>query len=280
MHIFYICSILCSSDIIAAVTIVKFEEQPKLFSTILGEGLYNDAVAIILCQTMELFVKPGADGKVKHFQGTTPLLIVLNFIELTFFSVLIGVVFGVIPSLLTKHWRFLSHSAIIETSLLLCFAMCSYYVSELFDMSGIVTLLCCALVMSHYTWYNLSPQGKHVTSVTFQALGFLAEAAVFSFVGVSVPYYIDLVPYCVPFIIAEFFIVIIGRYTAIYLSYYLFACFPGAKENNLSFPQVTFISWAALIRGAIAFGLVAKVDKTYLEIRHQAKKPECYTREF
>ena len=46
--IFYVCSILCSSDIIAAVTIIKFDEQPKLFSIILGEGLFNDAVAIIL----------------------------------------------------------------------------------------------------------------------------------------------------------------------------------------------------------------------------------------
>ena len=54
---FYICSILCSSDIIAAVTIIKFEEQPKLFSTILGEGLFNDAVAIILYQTMKKIAK-------------------------------------------------------------------------------------------------------------------------------------------------------------------------------------------------------------------------------
>lgn len=46
--IMLICSILCSSDIIAAVTIIKYEEQPKLFSIILGEGLANDAVAIIL----------------------------------------------------------------------------------------------------------------------------------------------------------------------------------------------------------------------------------------
>jgi len=52
IQIIYICSILCSSDIIAAVTLVKFEDQPKLFSTILGEGLFNDAVAIILFQTM------------------------------------------------------------------------------------------------------------------------------------------------------------------------------------------------------------------------------------
>ena len=34
-------------------------------------------------------------------------------------------------------------------------------------MSSIVTILTTSLVQSHYAWYNLSPQGKHVTSVTF-----------------------------------------------------------------------------------------------------------------
>lgn len=48
----FISSIFCSSDIIAAITIVKFEDQPKLFSIILGEGLFNDAVAVILFETM------------------------------------------------------------------------------------------------------------------------------------------------------------------------------------------------------------------------------------
>ena len=58
METLFICSIFCSSDIIAAVTIIKFEDQPTLFSIILGEGLFNDAVAIILFQTMkEMLVK-------------------------------------------------------------------------------------------------------------------------------------------------------------------------------------------------------------------------------
>jgi NhaP-type Na+/H+ or K+/H+ antiporter len=47
-EVLFICSIFCSSDIIAAVTIIKFEDQPTLFSVILGEGLFNDAVAVIL----------------------------------------------------------------------------------------------------------------------------------------------------------------------------------------------------------------------------------------
>lgn len=37
-----------ASDSVAALTLVKASEFPKLFSIIFGEGLVNDAVAIIL----------------------------------------------------------------------------------------------------------------------------------------------------------------------------------------------------------------------------------------
>jgi sodium/hydrogen exchanger-like protein 6/7 len=126
-------------------------------------------------------------------------------------------------------------------------------------MSGIVSLLVCSLLQSHYAWYNLSPQGQHVTSVTFQTLGYISEAAVFAYIGLSATHYIFNTSFCWKFVLAEFFIIIIGRYIAIYSSYYTFACCKGKKANKLEFSQLTFISFAALIRGAIAFGLVTKV---------------------
>lgn len=43
-----ISAMLSSSDAIAAVSIVNFNDQPQLFSIIFGEGIVNDAVAIIL----------------------------------------------------------------------------------------------------------------------------------------------------------------------------------------------------------------------------------------
>jgi len=49
---FVISSLLCSSDVIAAISIIKYEEQPKLFSLVFGEGIVNDAVAIILFNTV------------------------------------------------------------------------------------------------------------------------------------------------------------------------------------------------------------------------------------
>ncbi|MCA9735966.1 cation:proton antiporter [candidate division KSB1 bacterium] len=39
---------ISASDAVAALTIIKATEFPKLFSIVFGEGLVNDAVAIIL----------------------------------------------------------------------------------------------------------------------------------------------------------------------------------------------------------------------------------------
>lgn len=46
------CSLLCSSDVIAAISLIKPTEQPKLFSVVFGEGVSNDAVSIILFNTV------------------------------------------------------------------------------------------------------------------------------------------------------------------------------------------------------------------------------------
>lgn len=158
----YMCAILTGSDIIAAVTLVKFDDQPTLFSCILGEGLFNDVVVIILYQSMKEIAEE------KHVDPVnTPLAGVGKFFKLSIVSILLGLVCGTIATLMAKYMRFISHSAIVESSLLLAWAMLGYLVSELLAMSAICTLLVTSIVFSHYTWYNLSPQGQHVTSVTF-----------------------------------------------------------------------------------------------------------------
>lgn len=45
-------ALLCSSDVVAAVSIVSYEAQPKLFSCVFGEGVFNDIVSIILFNTV------------------------------------------------------------------------------------------------------------------------------------------------------------------------------------------------------------------------------------
>lgn len=41
-------STMCASDAVAALTMIKADQYPKLFSVVFGEGMINDAVAIII----------------------------------------------------------------------------------------------------------------------------------------------------------------------------------------------------------------------------------------
>lgn len=41
-------ALLCSSDPIASISIIKNDEYPRIFSLIFGEGITNDAFSIIL----------------------------------------------------------------------------------------------------------------------------------------------------------------------------------------------------------------------------------------
>lgn len=214
-----------------------------------------------------------AQGEAYQSNLMTYWKVLVGFFQLSSSSVLIGAVFGFMCSYITKKWRFYSLSAINESTLFICFALFAYFVSELLHQSGIVTLLTVSLVMSHYAFYNLSPQGKEVTYVTFQTLGYISEATVFGFIGISATFYLYSKPICWSFIVAEFFIVIIGRFVGVYFSYYLFEICSRSRCDNsaLTFRQLTFIAWAALIRGAIAFALVLQIGDD-LEVEVEGKE--------
>ena len=97
IEIVFLCSLLCSSDIIAAVTIVNEDEQPKLFSIVLREGLFNDAVSIVLFETMREFAND--PEKAKDFELWP---IIVNFLKLLSLSILVGLIAGFVYSFLTK----------------------------------------------------------------------------------------------------------------------------------------------------------------------------------
>ncbi|MFN9903190.1 MAG: cation:proton antiporter, partial [bacterium] len=96
----YMCSILTGSDIIAAVTLIKFDDQPKLFSIILGEGLFNDVVVIILYQTMKKISEDPNKDNISPYK--TPLIAIYDFLLLTVVSLAIGIFCGFSATLMTK----------------------------------------------------------------------------------------------------------------------------------------------------------------------------------
>lgn len=248
---------LCSSDIIAAVSLVKYKDYPKIFSILLGEGLWNDAVAVVLAQSAEKLV-------VKHqtYTFATVGLMVGNFLLLSLVSGLIGLVGGIISGLMTKHFKFLTRNSIHETFLLLTIAFLSYYIADLFEMSGIISIIVTAVMQAQYAWYNLSPQGKSVTAVTIQTLGYFSEALIFSYIGLGI-FKQPQQDWSISFICIELVLIVFARITSVLAVEYLFALC--GAEHTLKFKELVFLSYAGMIRGAIALGLAIKGEHFFSE---------------
>ena len=157
-------SLLCSTDVIAAISMVKYEEQPTLFSLLFGEGIVNDAVAIILFNTvLKFFFTDGG----REFTWTAPIEILGDFLLLGAGSLAIGVVVGVIASIMFKKMRSLTLSSTVECLVIFCMAYLAYCSAELMSFSGIISLLTSGVVMAHYAWYSLSAQGQHGSYLVF-----------------------------------------------------------------------------------------------------------------
>ena len=187
MEIMLMCSLLICTDAVAAISIVKYDQQPILFSLIFGEGIINDAMCIILFNTVYEYAGPNST-----YTSSTPFLVIYGLIKLMFFSVFIGALFGVLSAYVLKRFRFLTVNPVIEVNLVFVFGYLAYSVSELFHYSGIISLAVAGVVMAKYSWYNLSPQAKQVTSIAFQVIAYAVEAFVFGYLGITFFSFISL----------------------------------------------------------------------------------------
>mmetsp|Transcript_7337 Transcript_7337/g.6856 ORF Transcript_7337/g.6856 Transcript_7337/m.6856 type:complete len:120 (-) Transcript_7337:1017-1376(-) len=86
-EILLLCSLMCSSDVVAAVSLIDFQKEPKLFSMVFGEGITNDAVSIILFNTVFKYT-----GSTEKFTTQTVFKVFLEFSKLALSSVGCGMV--------------------------------------------------------------------------------------------------------------------------------------------------------------------------------------------
>ena len=72
----------------------------------------------------------------------------------------------------------------VELLLMMILAMAAYTGAEAVECSGILALFVCAVLMQHYTWYNLSAPAQASSSVAFKTLSTVCEAAL-SMLGIA-----------------------------------------------------------------------------------------------
>ena len=250
------CSLLCSSDVIAAVSLLSFEQTPDLYSIVFGEGITNDAVSIILFNTVMKYTAVNTE-----IVASTPFKIIGDFTLLGLCSVSIGLLFAIFAALFLKQFRLFSKNRVHEMLCIFIFGYLAYVVSEVFEQSGIISLLTSAVFLAKYAWFNLSPQGKQSSFIVFEFLGFIAEAFVFGYLGLTFFTFYEM-KWSPDLFFTEIIVIILGRILGT-LGLMSIAKMCGFVEKNINFKELVFIWYAGMIRGAIAFGLVLRIDNSF-----------------
>lgn len=117
--------------------------DPLLYSLVFGESVLNDAVAIVLFRVF--FRYYGAESTT-HMNIPAALG---EFVVVSLGSVVVGVAIGMLCSFLFKHSLLRDYPS-YEIGLLFLFAYSSYAFAEAIELSGIMALFFCGIVMAHY----------------------------------------------------------------------------------------------------------------------------------
>lgn len=251
-------STLSATDPVTILAIFnQYKVDPKLYNIIFGESLLNDAVSIVMYETLSKF--HGSEFQLSSlFHGVG--LFLLNFSV----SMALGIAFGLFMSLILKH-SYLSQFPKIESCLVALCAYTCYFFSNGLSMSGIVSLLFCGITLKHYAYHIMSRRTQRATKYIFSILAQLSENFIFIYLGLSLftsaPSGSKVTDYFKPlFIIISTVSVIFVRYASVFPLSEAINLFQrhvrGQRQDEIPYSYQMMLFWAGL-RGAVGVALAA-----------------------
>ncbi|KAH9993430.1 Sodium/hydrogen exchanger family-domain-containing protein [Russula vinacea] len=249
---------LSATDPVTILAIFKqYKVDSKLYSVIFGESLLNDAVSIVMYETLSQF--HGTEIYLSSlFHGIGIFLLSFSV------SMALGVAFGLGMSLVLKHSSLAVYPSIESCLVALCAYTC-YFFSNGLSMSGIVSLLFCGITLKHYAYHTMSVRTQRATKYLFGTLAKLSENFIFIYLGMSLftspPSGEKVTSYLKPLFIAITTVaVVFTRYAAVFPLSELINFFQrharGQRSEELPHAYQMMLFWAGL-RGAVGVALAA-----------------------
>ena len=137
----------------------------------------------------------------------------------------------------------------LEFALMLCFIYTPYALAEGVHLSGIMAILFCGVVMSHYTHYNMSPITQITMQQTMRTLAFVCESSIFIYLGLGIfsfPHRVEL-----SLVVWSLVLILVGRALNIFPLSLLCNKFRSHQITK----RMMVIMWFSGLRGAIAYAL-------------------------
>ncbi|KAG0449494.1 hypothetical protein HPP92_027341 [Vanilla planifolia] len=247
-------AIFSATDSVCTLQVLSQDETPLLYSLVFGEGVVNDATSVVLFNAIQKF-------DLIHLDAVIVLKLVGNFFYLFATSTFLGAMAGLLSAYIIKKLYFGRHSTDREVSLMMLMAYLSYMIAELLGLSGILTVFFCGIVMSHYTWHNVTESSRITTKHVFATLSFITETFIFIYVGMDAldiekwKFASDSPAKSIGLSSMLLGLVLVGRAAFVFPLSFLCNLTKKSPSEKINFRQQVIIWWAGLIRGAVSIAL-------------------------
>ncbi|KAK9691857.1 hypothetical protein RND81_09G224600 [Saponaria officinalis] len=247
-------AILSATDSVCTLQVLSQEETPLLYSIVFGEGVVNDATSIVLFNAVQSL-------DFSKISSMTALALLGTFLYLFISSTVLGVFVGLLSAYLMKTLYIGRHSTDREIALMMLMAYLSYMIAELLNLSGILTVFFCGVVMSHYTWHNVSESSRITSKHAFATMSFISETFIFLYVGMDaldIDKWTESDASAVTFLAVSssmLALVLIGRAAFVFPIASILNCLKKREEQKIDFRRQVIIWWAGLMRGAVTVAL-------------------------
>jgi len=141
-------------------------------------------------------------------------------------------------------------------------ACISYYVSELFHWSGIISLIGCGIVQAHYSFINITKNSLITIEYFTKMASSTMDSVIFLYLGMNLLGWGNYSQWCVhgPFVAWTLFFCLAVRFLCVFL-FSLFLNRVLVKKLNL---KEQFIMAYGGLRGAVGFSLVISIQRAVI----------------
>ncbi|KAI5075539.1 hypothetical protein GOP47_0009615 [Adiantum capillus-veneris] len=246
--------IFSATDSVCTLQFLSQDETPLLYSLVFGEGVMNDASSVVLFNAIQSL-------NLSEMNAVEVLILVGKFFYLFFTSTVLGISAGLLSAYLIKKLYVGRHSTDREIAIMVLMPYLSYMLAELLKLSGILTVFLCGIVMSHYTWHNVTQSSRITTRHMFATLSFITETFIFLYVGMDA---LDKEKWkktnvgpatSLELSATLLMSVIIGRAAFVFPLSTFSNIMRRTSGTRIGFRHQVIIWWAGLMRGAVSIAL-------------------------
>ena len=254
-------SLLSVTDSVATISILgspDLDFDSSLYSVVFGESVFNDAVGILVFDTLAKYSR--ANALAFDFPSLSVSLLVV-FAG----SILLGIAVGFLASFVFKNLDLHDYPH-FEFLLICLFAYTAYTLALVMQLSGVMSLFVCGVVLGHYNWHNISTPSKTSTKFGFKAFSVACEMAVFVYLGITFTF--SLTPHfhfrwSLPGCIVAFILVWLGRASFVFPMSWLANTFVRAQPLTWPMQVIIFVSG---LRGAVSFALALNIHGEHFDV--------------